>query len=480
MTSSRERAGGTQPLALGLWIVLLLAAVPRLWAAWFDHGVFWPDEIFQSLEQGHRLAFGYGVVPWEFRRGARSWVFPGALAGLLELGALVGLDSGRSLVLLAKSCMAAISLAGVYLAMKLARSLAGPVGALCAGLFAGFFPASILLGSRCSAETVSGPIVLGAAMLAMRSGVRPQLAAGALAGLSIYLRYQTGLVAVALLAITLFERRFRDACAYALSAGVIGVLGGMLDWATWGAPFQSFRMYLWFNLFKSADKYGAYPFAYYAEVAWNIAGPATIAIAIGLWVSARLAPKLLAIVLGYVLVHCIVPHKEFRFLMSVMPLAFALAGAGLARAVADRPRGALAAGLLAAASAAWMLLSTTQLTWAQMGFPSDRGERSPWHSGEGINRLLWSLGERADVCGVIVTGESFGWIGGYSYFHRDVDMFSSSGPAERAAANYYIGLQSEPPPQGYSPIEQQREFGLFRRQGDCSPPPPDYRRELPY
>ena len=35
------------------------------------------DELFQYLEQGHRMAFGYGVIPWEYRDGARSWMLPG-------------------------------------------------------------------------------------------------------------------------------------------------------------------------------------------------------------------------------------------------------------------------------------------------------------------------------------------------------------------------------------------------------------------
>ena len=80
-------------IAIGISI---LAALPRLWAAWFDQGVFWPDEIFQSVEQAHRLVFGYGITPWEFRKGARSWVFPGMVAIVLKAGALFGLDSGQA------------------------------------------------------------------------------------------------------------------------------------------------------------------------------------------------------------------------------------------------------------------------------------------------------------------------------------------------------------------------------------------------
>jgi len=484
MTSPAKPATTVQDrwFAVASGVVLLLAALPRLWAAWFDHGVFWPDEIYQALEQGHRLAFGYGTVPWEFVRGARSWVFPGMVAGLLRFGALLGLDSGRSLVLLVKTIMALTSLTGVYLAMRLARSLAGNVAALITGLFAGFFAASILLGSRCLAETVSGPVVMGVVLLAARPGRNAQLAAGSLAGLSIYLRYQNGLIVLGLLAILVTDRRVREATCFAAACGVVGVLGGLLDWATWGKPFHAFKMYLWFNLFKSADKFGAYPFGYYADVAWNISGPALVVIVLGLMLGARLAPKLVALVVGYVLIHSVVPHKEFRFLMPVMPLAFALSGAGLAEGL-RRVRGGRAIALsLAAGSAAWMGIATTQLTWDKLGFPSDRGARSPWHSGEGINRLLWSLGRREDVCGVIVSGESFGWIGGYSYFHRDVNMFAgeTAGEAEHASANYLIARADAAAPASYREVAQEREFALLRRDGTCAAPPEGYRRALPY
>ena len=61
-------------------IVLPLAAIWWAAFAWGTRGVFWPDEVHQSLEQAHRLVFGYGFVPWEYQLGARSWILPGLLA----------------------------------------------------------------------------------------------------------------------------------------------------------------------------------------------------------------------------------------------------------------------------------------------------------------------------------------------------------------------------------------------------------------
>jgi phosphatidylinositol glycan class B len=466
-------------------LLLAAAAVPRFWAAWIDQGLFWPDEIFQSLEQAHRLVFGYGVVPWEFRLGARSWVFPGVIGGLLKLGDLAGLSSGRSLVLLVKTTMALVSLGGIYLSMRLAyvlvllprrqyasgEALAGRRAALLAGAFGGFFSVSLLLGSRCSAEMVSGPLLLAVVILSARSGRARQLAAGALAGFCIHLRYQNGLIALGIPAIMLSDRRFKDALEYSAAAALFGLLGGLLDWFTWGKPFHALLKYVWFNLKKSAYKFGAYPFSYYAKVAWTANGPAILVIVAGLALSVRRTPKLSALVIAYVLVHCLVPHKEFRFLMPIVPLALTLAAVGLADALGRVRYGAPLGAALALVCAASMGWFATRLTWEKLGFPSDRGARSPWHSGEGINRLLWTLGETPDVCGVIVTGESFGWIGGYSYFHRDVNMYPNLGPDEQRAANYLIALADTPAPRDYRRVGEEREFALYRRDGTCGAAP---------
>ncbi len=59
--------------------------------------------------------------------------------------------------------------------------------------------------------------------------------------------------------------------------------------------------------------------------------PLTWWLAKPLWRAYRKAP-LIGIPLGvFVIVHSIIPHKEERFLFSVLPLAFALLGAALAQ-----------------------------------------------------------------------------------------------------------------------------------------------------
>jgi hypothetical protein len=74
----------TADMAAGA-LVLGVALVARLLPVFVFPSINYPDEVFQTLEQAHRLVFGTGLVPWEFVYGTRSWVLPGALAGLMML-----------------------------------------------------------------------------------------------------------------------------------------------------------------------------------------------------------------------------------------------------------------------------------------------------------------------------------------------------------------------------------------------------------
>src|SRR3954470_24118442 len=86
------RAGSVLAWAVALAAVVAGSALVRLHYGLGDRGIYWPDEIHQSVEQAHRLIYGYGLVPWEFIRGARSWAFPGMLALVLWVGRAVGVS----------------------------------------------------------------------------------------------------------------------------------------------------------------------------------------------------------------------------------------------------------------------------------------------------------------------------------------------------------------------------------------------------
>ena len=83
-------------------------------------GIHYPDEIMQSLEQAHRLVFGNGLVPWEFRDGARSWLLPALLAAPMWLGDALAPETG-AYRLLAQALVAALSASTVVIGFLWAR-----------------------------------------------------------------------------------------------------------------------------------------------------------------------------------------------------------------------------------------------------------------------------------------------------------------------------------------------------------------------
>src|SRR5258707_1573668 len=120
LTSSRWMGGAL------LFLSLAAGTGTRAWLSLHDDGIYWPDEIYQSLEPAHRLAFGYGMVAWEFVEGARSWLLPGVLAGLLKVSAQLGLDSPRQYLPLVRLLFSALSLLAAFGSYRLGHAYPGP------------------------------------------------------------------------------------------------------------------------------------------------------------------------------------------------------------------------------------------------------------------------------------------------------------------------------------------------------------------
>jgi hypothetical protein len=463
-------------------IVLAVAALPRLFIAYTDHGMIWGDEIYQSLEPAHRLAFGYGITVWEFKDGARSWLFPGVLALVMKVGALFGAHTGLAVVGLVKTFMVAMGLVGIFAGMRLASLLGGQTAALLAGVLGATFPPSLVFGSRAMSETASGMLIVVASWFALRSERRFAWLAGAIAATAIYLRYQNGLVALALLVVLVARRRFGQASRYAAAAAIVGLLGGALDYLTWGRFFQSFLVYWKFNFVEGgAARWGTAPWSFYFEVARTASGPLLWILALGIVLALRRAPGLVFVAAVFVLAHCQVAHKEFRFLMPIVPLALTLAGTGLGAALDLVDRRRVVGPWLALSLAAAFGARTRAMTLAEMGQFADVpewGAAAPWNFFGGINRAMAEAGTRDDLCGLTIVGIQPWWMGGFSYLHRDVPLFVGQSPVALAASNYLIAQRAMSTPESYVSVASFEDDVLLRRGGPCAPRPREYRHPL--
>lgn len=469
-------------LAFRRALVMVLAAVPLTWSLAADYGIVWPDEIYQSLEPAHRFAFGYGIVAWEFQEGARSWLFPGLLGLVMKAASAIGVTSGRGIVLLTRLPIAALSLAGVYASMRLAQKARGGVGGeLIAGVLVALFPVLVVFEHRALSETVAAPAVVLAAWWTWRSSARGLVAAGLVVGLASFARFQVGLVALGLFVVLLADPDRRTALRFGAGLTIAGVIGAGLDWITWGRPFASLYRYLEFNLFSDgASKFGVEPPYFYFVALWTAAGPAMLFVAYGLWTIARSGESrvraLLIVVAVFVLAHLAIGHKELRFLLPILPLTLALAGAGMGRVLERLPRGQLWLLLVALYLAGLMAYQNVTLTFAELGQWRGRtiGRARTWRFLASANEALFEVGRKDDVCGVaVIVPRGWGWTGGFTYLHRDVPMFFGPRlrPDQQAAANYVVRPTDPGRPYG--------EYEVVRVLERCAPPPSDYTRRPP-
>ncbi len=358
-----------------LWPLLALAFALRAAVALSGDFAMHPDEIMQYLEQAHRLVFGNGIVFWEQFYGARSWLVPGLIGGILALFDAVGLGQPAWYVGGVKLAFCALSLAvpaGMYFFARRHFGEASARAALLAGAFwyelAGF-------AHKPMTEFVATALLLALLALCLRPSPRRAGVVWAVASLAVLVaavRMQYAPLALALLGLFFLragpapagggdEPWWRGARArLALAAALCLVAVGAFDAATWnGAPFHSYLANLRFNLALEEVRSGSSPAWQYLW--WSLlasAGLTALCLAASLR-DLRRYGLLLALIALVLAVHSAEAHKEYRFVFAAVPL-WLLIGADVAVRLAARAGGRRAL-VLGAAAAAFAAVSLSGL-----------------------------------------------------------------------------------------------------------------------
>jgi GPI mannosyltransferase 3 len=460
------------------WWLLLAAlaagAALRGWLALTDAGIAWPDEIYQSLEPAHRLVWGRGWVAHEFRDGLRTWVLPGLVAGLLEVFRALGLSRPATYVPAAKLVFAAVGVLTAWATARLARRMgAGPLESAAAGALWALAAPAIYFAPRGLSEPLSAfPVTLGlACSLPGDASRRDRVVGASLLGVAVLLRLQDALVCVTLVGAWLARRRWREAAEVTVVLLGWALVLGLLDRLTWGGWFHSAFAYWRYNWVEGRGAlFGTSPPSYYLHVLWTSMPLVSALMVPAILVGALRAPALAATVAVFLGVHSLIPHKELRFILPVLPAAMALAGVGLAWAESRIGR-RIAVGLallVAVASAARF----HTLTFGDLGaYEGQRDRVSAYDDFGPVNRLLLVASELPELCGLKVEATHIAWAGGYSYFHRDAPMYSHQGPP-RSSRHYDVVLTAAyaVPPQAViardGPLVLARLFD-----GPCTPDP---------
>ena len=464
-------------------LVLALAFVARAAVALSGDFVLHPDEIMQYLEPAHRLAFGSGVTYWEYFYGARSWLVPGTVAGLLVLFDAVGLGQPSWYVGGVKLLFCAISLAipaGMYL---FARRHFGETAGRAALLAGAFWYELVGFAHKPMTEFIAtAPLV---ALLAL--SVRPSLdnartvwTAAFLAVLTAAIRLQYAPAALLLLGIVFLRTGKRTQLT--LAAAGLALAFGLFDAVTWGGGlFHSYVVNLYYNLTAGPMRAGESPA--YQFVLWLTLtglGLSVLCVAAALRHLRRYG-FLLGLIALVLLVHSLQAHKEYRFIFAVVPL-WLLIGADLAARLAvledGRPRLAgLAAAGFAAVSLAGILNALPYQDRVYRAWSQETGMVGFVRNQDPIFPGYRYLARAPGVSGVWQVDRFYFNLPGYYYLHRKIPFYDvdtgrglkGNVQVVSSLVSHIVSVDPDFSVPGYS---LEREFGEVRilRRDENEPP----------
>ncbi|KAL8556966.1 hypothetical protein ACS0TY_004442 [Phlomoides rotata] len=323
-----------------LFEVFLLCLVTRITNSLLVQTYFNPDEHWQALEVAHRITFGYGHLTWEWKKGIRSYLHPVLFAALYKALAFLRLDTPWFMIRaprLLQSIYAAIGDLYVY---KFSRVLFG-VNVAKWALFAQltnwftFFCITRTLSN--SLETVLTLVslyywpCLRVFSTEVPSGSRKYALAIAAAACAVRPTSAITWIYIGCLELftTLDKLKFVLLEVVPIGALVLG-LTFLLDCQFYGSWVNVPYNFLKFNFFSSGgDYYGTHPWHWYMTQGFTVMLFTYIPFFIAGVITSKewKLPGLIAWVLG---IYSLLGHKEFRFVLPVLPIALMFSGYFLA------------------------------------------------------------------------------------------------------------------------------------------------------
>jgi hypothetical protein len=453
------------------FLVIAAVAIALRVVAFSPFAIHHPDEALQYLDQAHRLAFGTGLVPWEYRAGMRSWLVPLLLAGPMVLGKVLAPGSMLYLVL-ARATAALIAFAPVIAAWAIGRRFSRP-HALAAMAVIAIWYESVYFSVHVLTEPLAVAAFLSGVAIAPAETSRGRLiAGGALLMLAATLRIQYA-PAIGAFALVAFGLRWRDWLWLAVGGALAAVASSAVDLVMGQWPFA----WAWANVQQNvvankAAEFGELGIDAYNKMLWLHWQLAMVPILLCAMLGARRSPALAVAALVNLAVHLAIGHKEYRFILLTSEITILLAAIGSVDAV-ERLRGKVRYRTLFAAILAIWTVSSAALA------ASDTADLG-WRRFESGNRLAREAAVRR-VCGVALIDASYWAMGGQTYLDRIplYYIFGRDLAAERqqiaASAQAYDAIVATPGrasiPAGYRQVgcsgRGDERLCLFVRGGAC-------------
>ena len=303
----------------------------------FSTGYLHPDEHFQILEAANFLVNGVWFKSWEWSAGMRSWFLPMIYAIPLIALKTIGITSAAKIAMGLRfftMCFAFIKLIFFYKILEIifaSRRTRLAVFSLYA-----LFWHSPFLAVRTSSENWGEIFIVIALYFVLKSekndwNRRHSVQSGVFAGLAFMARFQMAIMFAGFAMVLILKKQWRSLLHLCAGFLLIFIFQGILDLVFYGEWWAAPIHYANANLFANgaAHYFGASPLGSY--LAWFVlyfGGPIAIVFLImagrGLFDNHFISvPAVL-----FVIVHCLLSHKEFRFLIPAFPFIYLLIGMG--------------------------------------------------------------------------------------------------------------------------------------------------------
>jgi GPI mannosyltransferase 3 len=491
--TGRCDGGATQPAARGQpqvtadaiagTAVFVVAFAARLLPVFVFPGINQPDEVFQTVEQAHRLVYGTGVLPWEFAYGARSWVLPGALAGLMLLASLFG-DGPSYYVPVIGFALAALGAAAPLCSFLWGRRLLGVPGGLIAGILPAVWIDNVYFGPRTLSDSVAAHVLVVGLYAStpdnpIAVSLRRAGAAGALLALAGSLRVQL-MPAIGLIGLWGLFTGFRhQRLTFVGSALLVGLLYGALDGFTWSYPFEALWRNVAANLYYDVQgAFGVQPWYRYIPIVlqyWTGLGALMLLLFL---IGAARVPQLSVAAVVIALTYSLIGHKAFRFIYPVILLATIVSGIGLAQLASWINEGLVNKGWTRRHAVLGTSVATLAfVVLAQLGFANGSDAyQELWIRGRDMLKASRFVGQMSGVCGIGIRDHEVWWTGGYAAFHRAAPLYwtTSTAPPDPDSTAFNTVIYDREKAFGAGGYVKRACFGdicVAQRPGACSPTP---------
>ena len=464
---------------LWFWGLLALAVVLRVWTFRL-FAIHHPDEIYQYLEQAHRLITGNGVVPWEYRLGMRSWLPPLMLSLPMRLADAIAPESLLS-VIFARALVAIIALAPIFAAFAIGSRISRLHGVVAAAVMSVWFE-NIYYSGHLLTEVMAVALYFPAAVLIKSGATRRELfIGGALLALAGLLRFHYAPVLGIYAAITL-GKRWHDWRPLIAGGLAVAAVSALVDVGMGQAPFGWILVNINENVIKGgANRFGVMsPLAYFHMVylRWGPAAPFLIVLPV---LMARRFPGLFWAAILNFLIHMAIGHKEYRFIWLTTQTLLMMSAMASVDVLNDAVR-------RWGAGQKWRRVSMVLLLagWASLSIAlAARDQLWPnWNRFGARTAAVAEAGRVSGLCGVAIHDIEY-WSAAYAYLKRDVPLYLPwrKDPAEgyRALAanspayNVIVALEDSARniPPNYRRVHCENDGNervcVYRRDGGCVP-----------